>query len=42
MKNIDKEQEDLSTINKDLNIFGKTYVEKLKKLSVFIYGLRGV
>jgi hypothetical protein len=33
---------DLQNLNKDLTIFGKVYVDKLKKLNVYIQGLRGV
>ncbi|KRW99025.1 Molybdenum cofactor biosynthesis, MoeB [Pseudocohnilembus persalinus] len=40
MFNFEKEIKDLNLINRDINLFGKVYVEKLKKLKILVYGLR--
>lgn len=42
MFNFEKEIKDLNLINRDINLFGKVYVEKLKKLKILVYGLRPV
>lgn len=33
---------DTANLNRDMNLFGKMFVDKFKKLKVFVHGLRGV
>lgn len=37
-----QQENESNNLNRDMNIFGKIYVDKFRKLKIFIYGLRGL